>query len=95
MRRRRLQALPPPPLSLLDGSDDEEVEGMGPSIGIATYHSLPGAALKDGPVNVGGLGKGRGMWWVKRVLSVRMSWLKERVVRIVREDGSKQDVLVA
>ena len=92
--------LPPPPLSLLDGSDDEEVEGMGPSIGIATYHSLPGAAVKEGPVNVGGVGgvgaKGRrGVGWVKRLMAVRMSWVKERVVRIVREDGSVKDVVVA
>ena len=86
----------PPPLQLQAVGDDveEEVEGMGPSIGIATYHALPGAVGSGGGVAGGGGESGAGVSGAmqRRLLSVRLSWLNDKAVRVVREDGSVRDV---
>ena len=89
----------PPPLQLSAGDDDEaeeEVEGMGPSIGIATYHALPGAVLSGGGVAGSGSDRGSAVTGAmqRRLLCVKLSWLNDKVVRVVREDGSVRDVQV-
>ena len=89
----------PPPLQLSPGDDDEaeeEVEGMGPSIGIATYHALPGAVISGGGVAGSGSDSGAAVTGAmqRRLLCVKLSWINDKVVRVVREDGSVKDVQV-
>lgn len=87
-----------PPLQLQgegEEGEEEEVEGMGPSIGIATYHALPGAVSGGG--GVAGSSGGSESAVVsgamqRRLLGVKLTWLNDRAVRVVREDGSVKDV---
>ena len=69
---------------------------MGPSIGIATYHALPGAVLSGGGVAGGGVAAGGAVSAAmqRRLLGVKLSWQSEKAVRVVREDGSVKDVQV-